>query len=152
MDKVFFAVLGLLIWFSYMDSQQILSFFIINTEQGWNLYNTYTGPAIWLTWYVVLAVIGLIWYIIFKDKSEALAITASAAALIWFGTQDLFYFLFSEQTLSAVGCWADGMVPVKIVSTMLGETCPTATSFILSGFLGVIVAYYLYNKLKESKW
>ena len=150
MNKVFLILICLLIWFAYMDVWQITSFFQINTEQGWDLYNTYTGPAIWVTWYVVMLVLGLIWYVIFKDKSEALAITLAGSILIFFGTQDLFYFLFSDQTLDAVGCWADGMLPIKTISTLLGEECPTGTSFVLSGLLGIIVSFISYKKLQKS--
>lgn len=153
MDKVFLVILGMIVFFAWMDSRQILSFFAINTQQGWDLYAKYTGPAIWLTWYVVLAVIAVIWYLIHKDKSESLALFLTGATLIWFGSQDLFYFYFSEQELSAVGCWASGMPTVHFISSsILKETCPTATSFLLSGLLGILIAYYLYFWLKNERW
>ena len=152
MNKAFLVLIALLIWFAYMDVWQITSFFEIGTQEGWDLYNQYTGPAIWTTWYVVMLALGAFWYIFTKDKSEALAITLGGAALIWFGTQDLFYFFFSGQTLDAVGCWASGMPPIQFISQMLGEECPTRTSFVLSGTLGIIVSYFLYKYLQKAKW
>jgi len=152
MNNVFLVVLSIIIFFAYMDSQQIISFQTINTKQGWDLYNAHTGPAIWKTWYFVIAAIGIIWYVIYKDKSESLGIVAAGWSLIYFGTQDLLFFAFSEQTLSSIGCWADNLYPVRTISDLLGESCPTATSFLLSGFFGIVFSFYSYNWLKEAKW
>lgn len=152
MDKVYLVVLGIIVFFAWMDSHQIMPFHIISTQQGWDLYNEYTGPAIWSTWWFVMGAIGLIWYIIFKDKSEALAISLSAWVLMFFGTQDILYFYFSYQELASVGCWADMLLPVRIVSDIMGEACPTATSFILSAAIGMFLSFYLYHKLREARW
>ena len=152
MDKVFLVVLGLITFFAYMDAKQIITFHTLNTQSAWDLYNTYTGPAIWSMWTMVLIAIGVIWYIIFKDKSEALGISGAGIILQFFGTQDLIYFYFSKQTLAEVGCWADAMSPIKVISDLLNESCPTATSFIISGILGIIIAYYAYRWLKKAAW
>ena len=141
-----------MVFFAWMDSRQIISFFEINTEQGWDLYNTYTGPAIWLTWYVVLGVIGLIWYVISKDKSEALALTIALSIMLFFGAQDVLFFHFAGTPMTDNMCWADVMLPIQKISDFLGEPCPTALSFTLSGVIGVIIAFFVFNKLKRSKW
>jgi len=152
MDNVFIMSILLIVFFAWMDAKQITTFFIINTEQAWLLYNQYTAPAIWQTWYIVLATIGLIWYIIYKDKSEAIGLVVSAWALIWFGTQDILYFIFSGKIMTDGMCWADGMTPIRIISDLLRELCPTKISFMLSGILGVLVAYKLYNYFKRAEW
>ena len=152
MDNVFIVVLLLIAFFAYMDTRQITTFFILNTPEAWDLYNLYTGPAIWSLWYIVLLAIGIIWYVIYKDKSEAVALVAAGWALIWFGTQDTLYFWFSGQAMTANMCWADVMAPIRIMSDILRETCPSAASFLLSALLGVFVSYKLYNWLKVAKW
>ena len=152
MDRVFLVVLSLIVFFAYMDVKQITTFFILNTPEAWNLYNLYTAPAIWSLWYVVLLVIGIIWYVIYNDKSEAIALVIAGWALIWFGAQDVLYFIFSGKAMEASMCWADGMVSIRIISDILGETCPSATSFLLSAIIGVFVSYKLYGYFKRAKW
>lgn len=151
MDNVFIVVLFLIAFFAYMDAKQITTFFILNTPEAWNLYNLYTGPAIWNLWYIVLLAIGIIWYVIYKDKSEAIALVSAGWALIWFGAQDVLYFIFSGTSMTANMCWADIMLPIRTISDLLGEACPSATSFMLSALLGVFISYHLYNWLRE-KW
>ncbi len=151
MDNVFLIVISLIVVFAWMDVKQITTFFILNTPEAWNLYNLYTGPAIWSLWYIVLLAIGIIWYIIYKDKSEAIALVSAGWALMWFGTQDVLYFIFSGKAMTANMCWADAMLPIRTISDLLGESCPSATSFILSALLGVFISYKLYNYLRE-KW
>lgn len=151
MDNVFLVVIGLIMFFAYMDVKQITTFFILNTPEAWNLYNLYTAPAIWSLWYIVLLAIGIIWYVIYKDKSEAIALVVAGWALIWFGAQDVLYFMFSGKAMTANMCWADNIVSIRLISDLLGEACPSAVSFLLSALLGVFISYKLYNLLRE-KW
>jgi hypothetical protein len=151
MDNVFIILLLLILAFSYMDARQIIPFSLINTSEMWDMYNQYTGPAIVWLWYVVILAIGIIWHIIHKDKSEALALVSAGWALIFFGTQDVFYFIFSEQAMTPQMCWVN-MLPIRTVSRLLGESCPSPTSFIISAVLGVFVSYKLYHYFKVAKW
>jgi Mg2+/citrate symporter len=152
MNRVYFVILGLIIFFAYMDTIQIISFFEINTEQGWELYNTYTGPAIWSMWYVVILAIAIIWYIVSKDKSEFLGLLGAGWTLLFFGSQDLFYFLFSGRSMTDNMCWFDAMLPIRLISNILGESCPTSLSFMISALLGFVISYFLFNKLKKADW
>lgn len=152
MDNVFLIVIGLIIFFAYMDSNQIIPFLSINTPEIWVLYNQYTGPAIWSLWYVVILAIGVIWYLVYKDKSEAVALTIAGWTLMFFGTQDIFYFIFSGQAMTSSMCWADGMIPIRTISDILGECCPTALSFIISAVIGLFLSYKLYHYFKEARW
>lgn len=160
LNKVFLLAIALMIFFAWMDSKQIVPFHTINTEQGWELYNNFTGPAIWITWYVVFAVIGIIWYIYSKDKSEAVALTVAMWIMLFFATQDVFYFVWGNMFFSEHAnyvmtdnmCWADMMLPVRTVSDVLGEECPSAFAFKLSAFIGMVLAYFVFNKLKRARW
>lgn len=163
MDKVLLIALGLNILFAWFDAQNIVAIKSIDaswqamggwspTNNVWNIFWDIISPALFNMWIGVLFAIGLIWYFVSKDKSEALAIFLAPALLIWFGAQDVIYYIISPDVLSeCVGCWADVMLPVRIISDLLGETCPTATSFLLSAGLGVIVSYNVYNYLR-NKW
>jgi hypothetical protein len=164
MDKILWISLGLLVLFAWFDSQNLIGIKQIDTAWqaagGWdaslNVWTIFWGqisPAVFNLWIGVLAAIGLIWYVISKDKSESLALFLTPATLIWFGVQDLIYFVFSPDVFTeSIGCWADALQPVRIISDLLGETCPTTTSFMLSAILGGFLAYWIYKKLKEAKW
>ena len=148
MDSTFLIIILLILSFAYMDAKQIVPFQLINTAEMWGLYNQHTGPAIVWLWYVVILAIGIIWYIIHKDKSESLALVAAGWALIFFGTQDVFYFIFSEQVMTPQMCWVN-MLPIRMISHLLGECCPSPTSFIISAVLGVFISHKLYNYFKR---
>lgn len=121
-------------------------------DNVWNIYWTMIQPAIYQLWMGILAILGIIWYLVTKDKSESLAIFLVPAIWISFGVQDLIYFVFSPQTIMEVGCWADVMFSIRIISDLLRETCPTVTSFALSAILGLGLSWFVLYKLKYLEW
>lgn len=157
LDNILFITLGILVLFAWFDSQNIIAIKQIDAMWQdmalWDIFFGIMSPALFTMWIGVLAAIGLIWFIIYKDKSEALALFVTPAILIVFGFQDLIYYIISPDIMvDSIGCWADVLAPVRIISDMLGEACPTQTSFILSAALGVFIAFKAYNWLKKQKW
>lgn len=164
MNKILLVSFAVLVLFAWFDSENLIGMKMIDRdwqEAGgwdpdknvWSIFWNQISPAVFNMWIGVLAALGVIWYLFSKDKSEALAIFATPAILIIFGVQDLIYFVFSPDVFQAsIGCWADALTPVKIISDMLGETCPTSTAFLISATIGVILAYNVYKKLKRAKW
>src|SRR3990167_2108267 len=98
LHKIYLLSVIAIFIFAWMDAKQIKSFQILNTTEAWALYNQYTGPAIWSLWAIILVLIGVIWYIIHKDKSEAVALAVSGNILLLTGTEDVLFYLFSPQT------------------------------------------------------
>lgn len=159
MNRVLLIIIALIAIFAFVDSQNLIG--IKQIDAGWqeaggwnpdnNVWTIFWGqiqPWITFLWYAVLGGISLIWYQFTKDKSESLALFLAPAALIFFGSQDLLYFVFSPDVFSGSMCWADVLMPIRIISNLLGETCPTSTSFVFSGLLGVAVASFTYYRLK----
>lgn len=153
------VIILLLCLFAWMDSRQLAAMKSIDQQWGrgdllWPIFwDTQLVAVFWL-WIGVLAAIGIIWYLITKDKSESLALFITPAILIWFGIEDLLYYAFSADTLiGTAGCWADKIGPVRIISNLLGETCPTPLAFIISAMIGLSIAFIVYNKLQRiKKW
>jgi len=155
MDKFLYVNLGLLVLFAWFDSQNLVAIKQIDELWQncalWSIFANTISPAAFTMWVGVLIAIGIIYYQVTKDKSEAVALVVSPVILIWFGVQDLIYYFFSPDTLAGtIGCWADVMTPVKIVSDFLGETCPTSTSFILTALIGIYISYKVYKYLREK--
>lgn len=159
MDKVLFVALGILILFAWFDSQHLIGIKMIDRDwqdpanNVWSVFAEQISPAAFNMWIGVLLALGLIWYLFSKDKSEALAIFLTPAILIIFGVQDVIYYIFSPDVMSqTMGCWADALSPVKIISDLLGETCPTMISFMLSVVIGIFLAIFTYKQLKKARW
>ena len=157
-DKVLYVSFFILILFAWFDSENIIGIKEIdqawqNSESLWAIYFGQIMPAIFWLWIGVLVAIGLIWYLYSKDKSEAIALFLTPALLIYFGVQDVLYYIISPDVMTeCMGCWADVILPVRIVSDFLGEACPTANALILSALIGISLAYYAYKYLKKARW
>ena len=165
MNKVLIVVIGLIILFAWMDTQQLITMKAIDKQWGiydvnyqrgstlWDLFWNIQQPAIFLMWMGVLLAIAIIWYIIYKDKSEALALFLTPAVLIWFGSQDLIYYILSpiDNINLTMGCWANRIMPVNILSQIFGMQCPNNFVFLASGFMGFLIAGFIYTKLQAYK-
>lgn len=153
-NKIYASLFILIGIFAYLDAMQIITFHEINTQQAWDLFNTFTGPAIWMTWYIAIAAIGIIYFWLTKDKSEALGIIAAGIFLLWFAVEDVLFFLFSEQPMTQCMQWFNDLNPqLTWWSTHIwNETCVSPTSLISFAILGIVVSYFIFNKLKEAKW
>lgn len=157
MDKVFWVSLLLIMLFAWMDVQQVRFVKTIDSFKGgapvWEKYWEIQQPAVVTMWYGVLLIIALIWYLYSKDYSEAVALFVSTGILIFFGTQDLIYYFISGESIPlTMGCWANALVPVRLLSDLFGECCPTATTFVLSGVLGVWLSYRSYKYFQGARW
>ena len=163
-DRVFVMIILLIAFFGFMDARNIDGMFKLDAvhqaENGWNpndnvwtVYWSSLQPVLFGLWIGTLAIIALVWYLVTKDKSETAAIFLVPAIWIIFGVQDLLFFLFSKQTMvSSVGCWANALIPVSLISKLLGEVCPTVTSFALSAILGLFLSWLVLFKLKYLEW
>lgn len=158
LDKMLYISFVLLILFAYFDSENIIGIkeidnLVQNSDAVWAIYFRQIMPAIFMLWIGILAALALTWYLYSKDKSESLALFLTPAILIWTGFQDILYYIISPDVMTeCMGCWADVILPVRIVSDLLGETCPTATALIISGSIGAVISYYTYKYLKKAKW
>lgn len=163
MNKILLVSLLLLVLFAYSDSQNLIGIKQIDSEWqaagGWSetsnvwlIFWATISPAWFTMWMGVLAAIAIIWYLLKKDKSEAVALFVTPAILILTGVQDLIYFVFSPDKIQAsMGCWADLVPGVRIMSDLLGETCPSSTAFFLSAIAGAIIAYKAYKYFQRKK-
>lgn len=158
MNRILLISIGLLFVFAWFDTRQVVMLKSLDSshqigEPLWDLWWQIGCSAQFLLFMLILGAIGLIWYVLTKDKSEALALFLTPAVMIYMGTQDLIYYMISPiDTLQAnVGCWADIITPVRIISDIFREACPSSTAFALSGLLGILFAYLIYNYL-QKKW
>ena len=153
-NKLYAGLFILIAIFAYIDIFQIKTFFILDSQHAWDLYNTYTGPSLWTLWAIIILIIGIIYYLFSKDKSEAIGITAAGLILLATGTEDVFYFALSGQEMPACMQWFNDLnAPVGYWSAnILKEKCTSPFALTSFAFIGIVGSYFIFKKLKQAKW
>lgn len=153
-NKVFLLVVAIVAFFGFIDNMQIKPFHELNSEAAWGLYNTYAGPAWVIMWIVTLLVIAIVYYIMVKDKSEAVGLGAAGIIMLMTGLEDVFFFVFSDAAPTACMQWFNdvGAWNSYWSTYVLQETCVSPFAMYSFAALGVFVAYKVYQKLKVAKW
>ena len=153
MDKIFLISLALMVIFAYVDFKQVETIRNIDSDSSkWDIYWAGQQPATLMMWTIVLIAIGIIWFLIKQDLSEAVALAVTPLILLYTGVQDIIYFVFDKGSFAQSLCWADKIPTVRIISDWFGEACPSQLAFYLSAVIGIIAAYYTYKFFKTRKW
>lgn len=152
-NKLYAGLFILMALFAIMDIYQIKAFFILDTPQAWTLYNTYTGPAIWTMWYVIILIIGFVYYLFTKDKSETAGLIVAGLILLLTGVEDVMYFMFGDQPMTPCMQWFNDLGhPVSYWASLWGQSCVSPLALISFSILGIFVSYKIFNKLKRARW
>lgn len=150
---IYLILLGLVLLIAIIDSFQIKAFFELNTPEAWKLYAQYTLKSfIWL-WVIIMAVPAIVYYLFTKDKSEGIGIFLSGLTLIFFGVEDLLYYIVSSAKMSDGLCWMNdyGMLVAQI-SHWFGEACTTPSILIIYSIVGLGISYLILKLFSEIKW
>lgn len=146
--KIFWTSIIVILIFGILDAKQIIPW---QTSQNWTEYEMHVGPTIFFMWILALAAMAFIYYIIVKDKSEAVGIFAASWIMLSGGLEDLSFFLFSNNTMPLQMCWFNG--PQDIVSRLLGEACVTPLSLILNALVSVYLAWVVLKWFwRQDSW
>jgi len=154
MNHVLLLSLGLLVLFAWADAEYLRGLKQLDAGDGllWTVFGDILQPATLITWFAALLAIALAWYVIIRDRSEALALFAVPAILLAFGWEDTLYFFFSPDKLAeTIGCYADQIPGVRLVSDLLRESCPSTAALIGANLIGVLVAVFAYTRLQRWK-
>lgn len=134
--NIFILSLVVIAVFGFIDSRQIVLF---QLTQDWTNYLIYIAPNFILSWILVLLGIAVTYYILKKDKSEAVGIFTAGYIMLLMGVEDLFFFILSPNIMTARMCWFG--FPINLVSKLLGEACVSPLSLILNALLGIYLAW-----------
>lgn len=149
---IYFLIIALIAVIAYIDSVQILAFFEVGSETGWNAYNTYTLPSLIVLWVLIILGPSVVYYFFTRDISESLGILGAGLIMISTGLEDVLYYVFSEQAMGDAMCYFNELhAPVSYYSQMLGEDCVTPFSLITFAMLGLAVSYFVFVTFKEYK-
>jgi len=130
----------------------------INEGGGWegaayvaagHIYQT----VFWAAIYIAVAAIAITYYLIKKDKSEALALLLIPVILLQFGVEDvLFYLLKGLNVLADTMPWLmNKLIPPTVLTNLLHQPVITGPILVISATTGVFLAVYIAKRLEKVK-
>lgn len=152
LNKVFIVGIIAIALFGLMDAMNIEAVYNIKDEAKWTIYEQFSAPAIIGLWFAVLAIIAIVWYIAYKDKSEAIALFAASSIMLLSGLEDLFFFIFKPGTMTQCLDWFEGSAQSFVSKYILHETCVSPLGLTLNVILGITIAFYVFKYFKTRKW
>ena len=139
-QKVLSISIGTIILLGIID---IMGIPIWDTDQV-QLY----GQIFWTFAYTIAVVISLVYFILTKDKSEALAIFAAFIILLKFGLQDLTFYLIQGEIPQSMPHLFEHAVMGR-VAELLGLSTVTPTSLVVSVIIGIGITFYVVRWLRR---
>jgi len=131
----------------FLGIVDIIGIPIWNTESV-NLY----GKIFWTFAYSIAIAISIVYYILAKDKSEAIAIFITFLILLKFGLQDLSFYIFKN---ILQGVQIDASMPhlyehwsIGGVAKIMGLSTVTPISLVVSVSVGIGITYFVVKWLK----
>lgn len=140
----------------------IIAFFAYQDVTGFHLFGLIGGfggdaylkveplymKQFWSFSYMMLALMGLIYYVLVKDKSESLSIFIIPSILLLAGLEDLLYFLFLWLPLPSSMPWLyDNVNIMSLTAKAMGLSTVTPLSLIISLVIGIILSIFSYKIL-----
>lgn len=138
MKNIFILLIIVIAIFGIIDSQQIVLFQI---SQDWANYLVYIAPNFILSWVLVFAGIAITYYLLKKNKVQAIGIFLSGYTMLLLGTEDLFFYLLSPNTMATQMCWFSS--PINLISSLMGEICVSPLSLVLNALLGIYLGWVI---------
>jgi membrane protein DedA with SNARE-associated domain len=107
----------------------------------------------WSFGYLLIGLIGLTYYLVRGDKSEALALVLVPLVLLWSGVEDIIYFIIKGIPLAdVVKDWSMSTpFPPSIVANLRGHEQILGPDIAIGAVIGIILAYYLAKWLYKVK-
>lgn len=99
---------------------------------------------------ILIVAVSLTYYILYRDKSEAIAIGAGSYIMWLTGVADVFYFWLQGKMIRSTLPWLDCHSYIGTVAKTLGFGGVTNISLIISAISGVIISYFIIKFLKEK--
>lgn len=150
-NKIYLLLIGIIAFVAYIDTRQIVTFFTLNTEKAWELYNTHTLPAFVILWIAMMAIPAIIYYWFTRDHSDAWGIFGAGVIMLATGLEDIFYFMWSRQPMTACMQWFNDLnAPVSYWSKyVFNEACVSPVALVSFAILGLFLACWYFQFMKR---
>ena len=119
---------------------------------GWLVINRLTVGGI-LVILALILIVALVYYLMRKDKSEALALITTPIILLIGGLEDIFYYIFTGfQFFGTTMVWLEPNIFMMTIARIMGESTITSTTLLVSVGVSIGLAYLTYRKLEKARW
>ena len=139
--------MAIILLFGIFDSMQIIPW---QQSQVWDQYNLHVMPAIMLMWAIALGAVAFMYYLLKKDKSEAVGIFIAGELMLLGGVEDISFFVLGNNVMTSQMCWFTGTQ--TIISTFLGEACVSPLSLWLNAILSLFIAWNVLKWFFKQRW
>lgn len=145
--KIYLLSVAIVLIFTLMDIGNITPFHRLNSQLAWDLYNQFSAPSIFFSWLGAFVILGILWFIATKDKSEALAVFLTPTIMVYFGLEDVLFHIIKQVPMAQCMDWLNGNPVIFQITNFLGLECVNPSSLVISTIVGLIVSYYVLKKL-----
>ena len=145
--KVYLISLLIVLIFTLMDINNIEPFHQLDSSSAWDLYNKFSAPAIFFSWLAAFAILGLLWFIANRDKSEALAVFLTPTIMVYFGLEDTLFHIIKGIPMAQCMDWLNNNPILFNIAKIFGENCVTIFILLLSTIIGLGISYFVLKKL-----
>ena len=111
--------------------------------QWWNIYKT-------IVLFEIISIGITYFFLIKKDWSESLAISAIPFTLWKFGLADVLYFWMQLKNVPSELPWLNNAEPIHFISSKLGYATVTNVSLFISVLIGIGITWLIVYILKEK--
>lgn len=101
--------------------------------------------------FLTITLVAFVYYVLFRDLSEAIAVGVGTHILWFTGLSDLLYFIIQGQQIPSLLTHLNGHPVIGWISlNILKSPDVTSTALWLSAILGVLTSYFAIKFLKEK--
>lgn len=153
-NRLFVGMFILITLIAYIDTLQINAFYEINTAEGWASYSSHVLPSFIKLWLLIVIIPAIVYYMFTLDKSEAVGLALSGFILLATGVEDVLYFVFSSQSMTACMQWFnDWNAPVATwARVVFNQQCVSPEALVTFAVAGVFLSYFVFKRLERAKW
>ena len=145
--KIYILSIAIVIIFTLMDIGNITPFHRLNTQLAWDLYNKFSGPSIFFSWIGAFAILGVLWFISTKDKSESWAVFLTPTIMVYFGLEDVIFHIIKQVPMDQCMVWLNNNPVLFQIAKIMGSDCVNPGSLVLSAIVGLVISYFTLKKL-----
>ena len=123
------------------------------TGQAYTTAGSVYQTIFWTLALLVIAATAITYYLIKKDKSEAIALFFIPIILLQFGVEDvLFYLLKGLNLFQDTMPWLTGNLwPPTIIAYALGQNIINGGILFISAIIGIILSFIVAKQLEKIK-
>ena len=154
-QKILLVSVALVVFFGFMDSLGFQMFSQVGGYSG-QVYNSIFDSWMGFFWtfaFALILVVALVYYLLKKDKSEALALITTPVLLVLGGLEDISYYIFTGHPYWGTEMpWLWNNFFMRTIAQIMGKDTITDITLIVSVGVSIGLAYFIYKKLERARW